>query len=116
MPEPRRSGRFTAREASELRRELLVEPWPELGLVAADGPADPEPELVVENGSVVRLDGRDAADFDVIDRFLVAHGIDLEVADEAMALPDERLARMRMPPRFWSCSAEIPQSRSGRDA
>jgi len=30
----------------------------------------------------------------VIDRFLVAHGIDLEVAEEAMALPDERLARM----------------------
>ena len=75
MPDPRRSGRFTAREGSELRRELLVEPWPELGLVAADGPADPEPELVVENGSV-------------------AHGIDLEVAEEAMALPDERLARM----------------------
>ncbi len=21
---------------------------------------------------------------------------------------------MRMPPRFWSCSAEMPQSRSGR--
>ena len=94
MADARRSGRFTAREESELRREVLVEPWPELGLVAADGPADPEPELVVENGSVVRLDGRDAADFDVIDRFLVAHGIDLDVAEEAMALPDERLARM----------------------
>src|SRR6187455_1717551 len=94
MADPRRSGRFTAREASELRRELLVEPWPELGLVAADGPADPEPELVVENGSVVRLDGRAAVEFDVIDRFLVAHGIDLEIADGAMALPDERLARM----------------------
>jgi len=78
MADARRSRRFTAREESELRRELLVEPWPELGLVAADGPADPEPELVVENGRVVRLDGRDAADFDVIDRFLVAHGIDLE--------------------------------------
>ena len=62
------------------------------GLVAADGPADPAPELVVENGRVVRLDGREAAEFDVIDRFLVAHGIDLEVAEEAMALPEERLA------------------------
>ena len=94
MADARRSRRFTAREESELRREVLVEPWPELGLVAADGPADPEPELVVENGRVVRLDGRAAAEFDVIDRFLVAHGLDLEVADEAMALPDERLARM----------------------
>src|SRR6187455_3586840 len=93
MADPRRSGRFTAREASELRRELLVEPWPELGLVAADGPADPEPELVVENGSVVRMDGRRAEDFDVIDRFLVAHGLDLSVAGEAMALEEVELAR-----------------------
>jgi propanediol dehydratase large subunit len=94
MADERRSARFEAREATELRRETLVEPWPELGLVAADGPADPEPELVVEHGVVVRLDGKDASELDVIDRFLVAHGLDLEVAAEAMALPDERLARM----------------------
>ncbi len=73
---------------------MLVEPWPELGLVASSGPADPAPELVVEDGVVVRLDGRGADDFDVIDRFLVAHGLDLDVAVEAMELPDERLARM----------------------
>ena len=94
MAEAGRSGRFVAREGAELRRELLVEPWPELGLVAAGGPADPAPELVVEDGVVTRLDGRAAADFDVIDHFLVAHGLDLEVAAEAMALPDERIARM----------------------
>jgi propanediol dehydratase large subunit len=88
------SGRFAARAEKELRRELLVSPWPELGLVAANGPADPEPELVLADGRVVRLDGRAAADFDVIDRFLVAHGLDLEVAPAAMALPDVELARM----------------------
>src|SRR6187399_2223720 len=94
MADARRSRRFTAREESELRREVLVEPWPELGLVAADGPADPEPELLVENGRVVRLDGRVAAEFDVIDRFLVAHGLDLQVASEAMSMDDLALARM----------------------
>jgi len=94
VTETPRSGRFVAREGSELRRELLIEPWPELGLVAADGPADPEPELVIDDGVVTRLDGKKAAEFDVIDRFLVAHGLDLEVAAEAMALPDERIARM----------------------
>jgi propanediol dehydratase large subunit len=94
VSEAGRSGRFVVREGAELRRELLVEPWPELGLVAAGGPADPAPELVVEDGVVTRLDGRAAADFDVIDRFLVAHGLDLEVAAEAMTLPDERIARM----------------------
>jgi propanediol dehydratase large subunit len=73
---------------------MLVTPLPELGLVAMNGPDDPEPELVIEDGRVVRLDGRDAADFDVIDRFLVAHGLDLEIAASAMGMPDLEIARM----------------------
>ena len=89
-----RSRRFEARERRELNRELLVSPHPELGLVAAGGPRDPEPELLVEDGVVVRLDGRAAPDFDVIDRFVVAHGLDLGVAVEAMALDDLTLGRM----------------------
>ena len=89
-----RSERFASRAAKELRRELLVTPFPELGLVAANGPNDPEPELVVEDGVVVRMDGRAVHEFDVIDRFLVAHGLDLDVAGEAMELPDLELARM----------------------
>jgi propanediol dehydratase large subunit len=88
------SARFASRAAKELRRELLVTPLPELGLVAANGPDDPEPELVIEDGVVVRMDGRAVAEFDVIDRFLVAHGLDLEVAAEAMVLPDLEIARM----------------------
>jgi propanediol dehydratase large subunit len=91
---PRRSRRFTSRDARELRKELLVSPLPELGLVAADGPRDPVPELVVERGAVLRMDGRAAADFDVIDRFVVAHGLDLGVAGEAMAIADATLAHM----------------------
>ena len=47
VAEASRSGRFASRAASELRRETLVAPCPELGLVAADGPRDPDPELVV---------------------------------------------------------------------
>ncbi|HET7369128.1 MAG TPA: propanediol/glycerol family dehydratase large subunit [Gaiella sp.] len=89
-----RSRRFESRDRRPLRREVLVAPLPELGLVAADGPRDPAPELVVENGVVTRLDGRAAEELDVIDRFLVAHGLDLEVAAEAMALDDAELARM----------------------
>jgi propanediol dehydratase large subunit len=89
-----RSRRFSSRAERELHREVLVSPYPELGLVAADGPNDPQPELVVEEGAVVRMDGRAAADFDVIDRFVVAHGLDLDVGVEAMALEDAVLARM----------------------
>ena len=89
-----RSRRFASRDRRELHREPLVSPFPELGLVAADGPNDPAPELVVEDGVVARMDGRVASEFDVIDRFVVAHGLDLEAAAEAMALDDGELARM----------------------
>jgi propanediol dehydratase large subunit len=93
MNESRRSERFVAREARPLRKELLVSPWPELGLVALDGPSDPEPELVVEDGRIVRLDGRSEDEFDVIDRFLVRYGLDLSAAAEAARLDDDTIAR-----------------------
>jgi propanediol dehydratase large subunit len=89
---PPRSERFVTREARVLRKELLVSPWPELGLVAFDGPNDPEPELVVEDGRVTRIDGRGVEEFDVIDHFLAAHGLDLDAAADAAALTDEELA------------------------
>ena len=76
-----------------MRRELLISPLPELGLVAMEGPNDPEPGLVVEDGRVVALDGKPAEEFDAIDRFIVAHGLDLDAAEEAMALSDVELAR-----------------------
>jgi propanediol dehydratase large subunit len=88
-----RSRRFVSRDRRELRREQLISPQPELGLVASGGPNDPEPELVLEHGVVARMDGRAEAEFDVIDRFVVAHGLDLEVAPDAMALSDLELAR-----------------------
>ena len=117
-PVTERSGRFASRAEKELRRELLVTPLPELGLVAANGPNDPEPELVVEDGVVTRMDGRAAADFDVIDRFLVAHGLDLDVAAEAMALPDARdrahARRRRRPARRARPARARPHARQAR--
>lgn len=89
----RRSERFAARERRELRRELLITPRPELGLVAMSGPGDPEPGLEVEDGRVVALDGKRAEEFDVIDRFVARYGLDLEVAAEAAALSDGEVAR-----------------------
>jgi propanediol dehydratase large subunit len=82
----RRSERFVSREQRELRKELLISPYPKLGLIAIDGPSDPEPGLEIENGRVVAMDGRRAAEFDVIDRFVVLYGLDLEVAAEAALL------------------------------
>ncbi len=93
-PEPsRRSRRFVERERRELRREVLISPHPELGLVAMNGPNDPEPSLQVVDGRVVELDGRPEAEFDVIDHFVARHGLDAAVAGEAMELSDSELAR-----------------------
>ncbi|WP_054604331.1 propanediol/glycerol family dehydratase large subunit [Mycolicibacterium fortuitum] len=66
---------------------------PELGLVAMRSPHDPEPSLVVRDGRVVEMDGKVAADFDVIDEFIAHYGLDLDAAAEAMACPDVELAR-----------------------
>ena len=88
----RRSERFASRERRELRREVLISPYPELGLVAMDGPNDPEPGLEVEDGRVVAMDGRRAEDFDIIDQFVARYGLDLDVATEAAQLSDDAIA------------------------
>jgi propanediol dehydratase large subunit len=88
----RRSERFASRERRELRREVLISPYPELGLVAMDGPNDPEPGLELEDGRVVAMDGRRAEDFDIIDRFVARYGLDLDVAAEAAQLTDDEIA------------------------
>jgi propanediol dehydratase large subunit len=88
-----RSKRFLSREGRELRRELLIAPDPALGLVALNGPNDPEPGLEVTAGRIVSLDGKAEAEFDVIDHFVALHGIDLDVAVEAKQLDDAEIAR-----------------------
>jgi propanediol dehydratase large subunit len=88
----RRSERFASRERRELRREVLISPYPELGLVAMDGPDDPEPALELEGGRVVAMDGRREEDFDIIDRFVARYGLDLDVAAEAAQLTDDEIA------------------------
>jgi propanediol dehydratase large subunit len=90
---PKRSKRFESRERRELRKELLVAPDSALGLVAMNGPNDPEPSIVVEDGGVVELDGRREHDFDAIDRFVVRYGLDLVIVAEAENLTDDEIAR-----------------------
>jgi propanediol dehydratase large subunit len=65
-----------------------------LGLKATDSPHDPAPSLVMRSGRVVEMDGRAAGDFDALDTMIAAHGIDLTVAEEAMALDDRAFARL----------------------
>src|SRR5256714_3389477 len=89
---PRRSKRFVERERRELRRELLITPYPELGLVAFEGPNDPELGLGIEKGRVVFIDGRGEHEFDALDHFIARYGLDVDVAAEAAGLDDRQLA------------------------
>jgi propanediol dehydratase large subunit len=90
---PEGSARFDARAERELRREVLIEPLAELGLVAFDGPNDPAASLVLDGDRVVELDGRAEAAWDVLDHFIARYGIDAPSAREASQLEDAEIAR-----------------------
>jgi propanediol dehydratase large subunit len=94
LPPDERSARYVAREERPLRREVLIEPYAELGLIAMDGPNDPEPSLVVSGGAVVELDGRGRERWDALDHFVASYGIDLGAAALAAELTDDQIARM----------------------
>jgi len=70
----------------------------ELGLTALRSPHDPSPSLVVADGRVTELDGVPEAKFDSIDTYIARHGLDLGVAEEAMALSDLAFARLLVDP------------------
>src|SRR5689334_23338188 len=81
-----------------ISRDNLVPEDPALGLVAFSSPFDPEPSLRIEEGRVVELDGKAEADFDLIDEFVARRGIDLAVAEEAMAVATVDFALMIVDP------------------
>ncbi len=64
------------------------------GFSAFSSPADPKPGVSISHGRVVALDGVLEHDFDMIDRFIARHHIDVGIAPEAMALDSKLVARM----------------------
>ena len=87
-------GRFRVLDEKPVNLDGFSVADADLGLVAMHSPHDPSPSLVVDGDVVTELDGKPADAFDVIDEFIARYGIDLTVADEAMALDDAVLARM----------------------
>jgi propanediol dehydratase large subunit len=67
---------------------------PANGFSAFASPADPKPSIGIANGRVISLDGVLERDFDMIDRFIARHHIDVDVAPEAMAMESQTVARM----------------------
>jgi propanediol dehydratase large subunit len=97
----RRSGRFTALDERPVNQDGLAREDPALGLVALHSPSDPEPSLRVgPDGRVAEMDGTPRERFDVLDRMIADHGLDLEVAPEAMAMAHGELARRIVDPSF----------------
>jgi propanediol dehydratase large subunit len=87
-------GRFRFMDQQRVNLDGFAVEDASLGLIAFTSPQDPLPSLLIEDGRVVELDSRARADFDVIDAFIAAHGLDLVAAPEAMTLDDVAFARM----------------------
>src|SRR4029077_5521798 len=79
-------GRVRFMDAQRVNLDGFAREEPGLGLVALRSPPDPETGIVISSARVVQLDGVLEASFDAIDAFIARHGLDLQVADEAMAL------------------------------
>ncbi|GAB4356036.1 MAG: propanediol/glycerol family dehydratase large subunit [Oricola sp.] len=86
--------RFDEWDSRALRLDRFAAEDPENGFSAFAGAADPKPGLEISGGRVTAMDGVAANDFDMIDAFIAAYHIDLAIAEEAMATPSDRLARM----------------------
>jgi hypothetical protein len=91
-------GRIRFMDEQRVNLDGFAREDPALGLVALRSPADPAPSLRVVDGVVVELDQKARDDLDTIDRYIAAHGLDLTVADEAMALGDVAAARLFVDP------------------
>lgn len=90
----RTSKRIAARAAREINRDSFIHEWPETGLILFNSPADPQPQIRIQQGRVVELDGRPESQFDLIDHFIARHAIDVAAAERAMAMDSVAIARM----------------------
>ena len=91
-------GRFRFMNEQRVNLDGFATPAPELGLVAFNGLNDPSPSISINAGRIVEMDGRSESDFDSIDEFIARHGIDLTVAQEAMAIDSTEFARRLVDP------------------
>jgi len=88
-----KSKRFEALDARPVNQDGFVTEWPEVGLIAMSSPSDPKPSIRVEGGKVCELDGKQRADFDMIDTFIADYGIKLENAEAVCKMDSLELAR-----------------------
>ena len=95
-----KSKRFEELEKRPVNQDGFVDEWVEEGLIAMQSPNDPKPSIKIVNGEVVELDGKDKADFDLIDSYIAQYGIDLARAEEVMNIPSKELANKIVDPNI----------------
>lgn len=95
-----KSKRFEELEKRPVNQDGFVDEWVEEGLIAMQSPNDPKPSIKIVNGEVVELDGKDKADFDLIDSYIAQYGIDLTRTEEVMAIPSKELANKIVDPNI----------------
>jgi propanediol dehydratase large subunit len=88
------SLRFQARAKREINRDSFIQEWPETGLILFNSPADPRPQIRIQDGRIVELDGKPETEFDLLDRFIARRAIDVTAAEQAMATDSLAIARM----------------------
>src|SRR3984893_5934852 len=91
-------GRVRFMDAQRVNLDGFAGENAELGLTALRSPHDPSPSLVITDGRVTELDGVPETEFDSIDTYIARHGLDLDVADEAMAIAAGDFARLLVDP------------------
>ncbi len=89
-----RSKRFEALDERPVKKDGFVKEWPEVGLIAMNSEGDPVPSITIENGVITELDGKKREDFDMLDQFIADYAINVENAEEAMAMDSLDIARM----------------------
>jgi propanediol dehydratase large subunit len=89
----KRLGRFQVRDERPINRDTFIEEWPEAGLSICGSPYDPAPSLEIKEGRIVEMDSRSVDDFDLLDRFIAQHAVELDVAEQAMKTDSVELAR-----------------------
>lgn len=92
-PSSNRWRRFADWDERPLRLDKFAVEDPENGFAAFNGAKDPKPGLVLAGGKVIAMDGVAAVDFDMIDHFIAHHHLDLDLAQEAMAITSAVIAR-----------------------
>lgn len=90
----KRHKRFEVLEKRPVNQDGFVTEWVDVGLVAMGSPNDPEPSIKVVNGKIVEMDGKKREDFDFNEIFIANYAINTDIAEEMMAIPSVKIARM----------------------